>query len=107
MAAQIALLLAAVCYAGAAIFGRAFKDLDPMAPAVDKLVAAGELPNDALLLSALLQSPAEEYMDGERDPALAFDAFAEEMALRFPVPRRIRERLRLLLAVQKRCARAK
>jgi poly(A) polymerase len=70
--------------------------------AVDKLIASGELPNDALLLSALLQSPAEEYMEGERDPALAFDAFAEEMAQRFTVPRRIRERMRLLLAVQKR-----
>jgi poly(A) polymerase len=70
--------------------------------AVDKLIASGELPNDALLLSALLQSPAEEYMEGERDPTLAFDAFAEEMAQRFTVPRRIRERMRLLLAVQKR-----
>jgi poly(A) polymerase len=70
--------------------------------AVDKLIARGELPSDTLLLSALLQSPAEEYMEGERDPALAFDAFAEEMAIRFTVPRRIRERMRLLLAVQKR-----
>lgn len=70
--------------------------------AVDAMAARGELPNDALLLCALLQSPAEEYMDDERDPALAFDAFAEEMAQRFTVPRRIRERMRLLLAVQKR-----
>jgi poly(A) polymerase len=70
--------------------------------AVDRLVAQQQLPSDAILLSALLQSPAEEYMEGERDPALAFDAFAEEMALRFTVPRRIRERMRLLLAVQKR-----
>jgi poly(A) polymerase len=70
--------------------------------AVDRLVAQQQLPSDAILLSALLQSPAEEYMDGERDPALAFDAFAEEMAVRFTVPRRIRERMRLLLAVQKR-----
>jgi poly(A) polymerase len=70
--------------------------------AVDRLVAQHQLPSDAILLSALLQSPAEEYMEGERDPALAFDAFAEEMAIRFTVPRRIRERMRLLLAVQKR-----
>jgi len=70
--------------------------------AVDELTAKGQLPSDTILLSALLQSPAEEYMDGERDPALAFDAFAEEMAMRFTVPRRIRERMRLLLAVQKR-----
>jgi drug/metabolite transporter (DMT)-like permease len=38
LAAQIALLLAAVCYAGAAIFGRAFKNLDPMAPAAGSLL---------------------------------------------------------------------
>jgi poly(A) polymerase len=70
--------------------------------AVDKLAAQNRLPNDAILLAALLQSPAEEYMEGERDPALAFDSFVEEMAARFTVPRRIRERMRLLLSVQKR-----
>ncbi|MFT3923641.1 MAG: polynucleotide adenylyltransferase PcnB [Myxococcales bacterium] len=70
--------------------------------AVDRLAGQNRLPNDAILLAALLQSPAEEYMEGERDPALAFDAFVEEMAARFTVPRRIRERMRLLLSVQKR-----
>lgn len=70
--------------------------------AIDKLAQQGKLPNDAVLLAALLQSPAEEYMEGERDPALAFDAFIEDMAARFTVPRRIRERMRLLLSVQKR-----
>jgi poly(A) polymerase len=70
--------------------------------AVDRLAALGRLPNDSVLLSALLQSPAEEYMEGERDPAFAFDTFVEDMAARFTVPRRIRERMRLLLAVQKR-----
>lgn len=38
LAAQIVLLLAAVCYAGAAIFGRAFKNLNPMAPAAGSLL---------------------------------------------------------------------
>ena len=70
--------------------------------AVDRRVAQGSLPNDAILLGALLQSPAEEYMEGEKDPALAFDAFVEDMAARFTVPRRIRERMRILLSVQKR-----
>ena len=70
--------------------------------AVDRLAAQSRLPNDAILLAALLQSPAEEYMEGERDPALAFDAFVEDMAARFTVPRRIRERMRLLLSAQKR-----
>ena len=37
-AAQLAVLLASVCYAGAAIFGRSFKDLDPMVPAAGSLL---------------------------------------------------------------------
>jgi drug/metabolite transporter (DMT)-like permease len=37
-AAQIVTVLAAICYAGAAIFGRGFKDLDPMAPAAGSLL---------------------------------------------------------------------
>jgi drug/metabolite transporter (DMT)-like permease len=43
LAAQIALLLAAVCYAGAAIFGRAFRDLDPMAPAAGSLLCGAAI----------------------------------------------------------------
>ncbi|MBX9646891.1 MAG: EamA family transporter [Xanthobacteraceae bacterium] len=38
LTAQIVTLLAAVCYAGAAIFGRGFKGLDPMAPAAGSLI---------------------------------------------------------------------
>ncbi|MDB4986831.1 MAG: Poly(A) polymerase, partial [Myxococcaceae bacterium] len=70
--------------------------------AVDRHVAEGDLPNDSILLASLLQSPAEEYMEGEKDPAFAFDQFVEDMAMRFTVPRRIRERMRILLSVQKR-----
>ena len=43
LAAQIVLLLAAVCYAGAAIFGRAFKNLDPMAPAAGSLLCGAAI----------------------------------------------------------------
>ena len=38
LTAQIVTLLAAICYAGAAIFGRGFKGLDPMAPAAGSLI---------------------------------------------------------------------
>jgi poly(A) polymerase len=69
---------------------------------LDRLAADGRLPSDTILLSVLLMSPAEEYMEGEKDPALAFDSFSEEMAMRFTVPRRIRERMRVLLSVQRR-----
>ncbi len=52
--AQLAVVLATVCYAGAAIFGKNFKDLDPMVP------AAGSLLCGALLLiptSLLIDQP--------------------------------------------------
>jgi len=70
--------------------------------AADRLTREGRLPNDAILLSALLMSPAEEYMEGEREPLIAFDSFIEDLAQRFTIPRRIRERMRLLVAMQKR-----
>jgi drug/metabolite transporter (DMT)-like permease len=38
LVAQVVAVLAAVCYAGAAIFGRSFKGLDPMAPAAGSLL---------------------------------------------------------------------
>jgi drug/metabolite transporter (DMT)-like permease len=37
--AQLAVVLATVCYAGAAIFGKNFKTLDPMAPAAGSLLS--------------------------------------------------------------------
>ena len=37
--AQIVTVLAAICYAGAAIFGRGFKGLDPIAPAAGSLLS--------------------------------------------------------------------
>jgi drug/metabolite transporter (DMT)-like permease len=47
LAAQLAVVLATMCYAGAAIFGRNFKNLDPMAP------AAGSLLSGAMILLPL------------------------------------------------------
>jgi drug/metabolite transporter (DMT)-like permease len=41
--AQGAIVLATVCYAGAAIFGRGFKGLDPMAPAAGSLLCGAVL----------------------------------------------------------------
>jgi drug/metabolite transporter (DMT)-like permease len=43
LTAQIAAILAAMCYAGAAIFGRGFKGLDPMAPAAGSLLAGAAI----------------------------------------------------------------
>ncbi len=40
---QLAVVAATVCYAGAAIFGKSFKDLDPMVPAAGSLVSGTAL----------------------------------------------------------------
>jgi drug/metabolite transporter (DMT)-like permease len=39
LAAEIAVVVATICYAGAAIFSRGFKNLDPMAPAAGSLLS--------------------------------------------------------------------
>jgi drug/metabolite transporter (DMT)-like permease len=41
--AQLATVAATVCYAGAAIFSRGFRDLDPMAPAAGSLLAGAAI----------------------------------------------------------------
>jgi drug/metabolite transporter (DMT)-like permease len=38
LVAQLVMVFSAICYAGAAIFGRGFRDLDPMAPAAGSLL---------------------------------------------------------------------
>jgi len=43
LAAQLAIVLATICYAGAAVFGRGFKGLDPMAPAAGSLLCGAAI----------------------------------------------------------------
>jgi drug/metabolite transporter (DMT)-like permease len=43
LAAQIAVVVATICYAGAAIFGRGFKGLDPMVPAAGSLLCGAAI----------------------------------------------------------------
>jgi drug/metabolite transporter (DMT)-like permease len=43
LTAQVATVLATICYAGAAIFSRGFKGLDPMAPAAGSLLAGAAI----------------------------------------------------------------
>ena len=43
LAAQIATVVAAICYAGGAIFSRGFKGLDPMAPATGSLLCGAAI----------------------------------------------------------------
>lgn len=41
--AQLAVVAATICYAGAAIFGKSFKDLDPMMPAAGSLICGAAI----------------------------------------------------------------
>jgi drug/metabolite transporter (DMT)-like permease len=43
LAAQVVTVLAAICYAGAAIFSRGFKNFDPMAPAAGSLLSGAAI----------------------------------------------------------------
>jgi drug/metabolite transporter (DMT)-like permease len=52
--AQIVAVLAAICYAGAAIFGRGFKGLDPMAPAAGSLLCGAAI---LIPLSLVVERP--------------------------------------------------
>ena len=54
LTAQIVTVLAAICYAGAAIFGRGFKDLDPMAPAAGSLLCGAAI---LIPLSLVVERP--------------------------------------------------
>ena len=51
---QLAIVAATVCYAGAAIFGRGFKDLDPMMPAAGSLLCGAAI---LIPLSLLIDQP--------------------------------------------------
>ncbi|WP_244610531.1 DMT family transporter [Microvirga pakistanensis] len=54
LAGQLAVVLATICYAGAAIFGRNFKSLDPIMPATGSLISGAVI---LLPLSLVLDRP--------------------------------------------------
>lgn len=54
LTAQIVMVLAAVCYAGAAILGRGFRDLDPMVPAAGSLLCGAAM---LIPVSLVLERP--------------------------------------------------
>ena len=54
LAAQLAIVAATVCYAGAAVFSRGFKGLDPMAPAAGSLLCGAAM---LLPISVVVERP--------------------------------------------------
>lgn len=73
--------------------------------AIDVLCAQGRLPSDTVLIAALLQGPLQEAVLGMRDPASAYEDFFSEMVARLSLPRRMRDRMRLIFAAQRRLER--
>jgi len=69
---------------------------------IDRMQAASDLPSDTVLIAALLYGPLSEAVEGTRDAAGAFDDFFTEMAVRLALPRRLRDRMRLIYAAQRR-----
>jgi poly(A) polymerase len=73
--------------------------------AVDAMKADGRLPSDTVLIAALLYGPLEEAVLGASNPSEAFEEFFHEINARLSVPRRMRDRVRLVFAAQRRLAR--
>ena len=70
--------------------------------AIDAAVANGHVPPDAVLLAALLLEPVEEAIQHERDVALAAGQYLASMAPRLALPRRLIDRARHVIAIQRR-----
>lgn len=70
--------------------------------AVDALAAEDRLPNDAVLLAALLQGAIDEAVEGVGDVPVAYEEFIREFSLRLSLPRRLKDRIRLLTMAQRR-----
>ncbi|MFW6086974.1 MAG: polynucleotide adenylyltransferase PcnB [Myxococcota bacterium] len=70
--------------------------------AVDRRQRDRDLPSDAVLLAALLLGPIEEAIEDVRDPSRAFSDFIDEVAERLVLPRRIKDRIRTVVASQGR-----
>jgi len=70
--------------------------------AVDALAAEDRLPGDAVLLAAVLLGPIDEALEGVSDVPVAYEEFVRELSLRLSLPRRLKDRIRLLTMAQRR-----
>ena len=70
--------------------------------AIDELKSEGRMVSDTVLMAALLYGPIEEVVVGAQDPQGAFEEFFQEINPRLAVPRRMRDRIRMIFAAQRR-----
>lgn len=70
--------------------------------AIDRRQRQGRLPDDAVLLAALVIGPLTEALDDERNPTDAFEETFSEIQQRLTVPRRLKDRVRSITIAQQR-----
>ncbi|MEM7609867.1 MAG: polynucleotide adenylyltransferase PcnB, partial [Myxococcota bacterium] len=70
--------------------------------AIDRRIKADESLDDTVLFAALLLGPLEEAIEGAKDMSDAFEGFFEGLAFRLAIPRRIKDRIRMLVLAQRR-----
>ena len=74
---------------------------------LDRRQQQGRLPNDAVLLAALLAGPLNEAVEDARDPTDAFESFFDDVHERLVVPRRLKDRIRAITIAQRRLRQGK
>ncbi|KPK14793.1 MAG: hypothetical protein AMJ62_11735 [Myxococcales bacterium SG8_38] len=70
--------------------------------ALDSLAAEDRLPGDAVLMAALLLGPIDEALEDVSDVPSAYEELVRELSLRLSLPRRLKDRIRLLVMAQRR-----
>ncbi|MFN9813449.1 MAG: polynucleotide adenylyltransferase PcnB [Deltaproteobacteria bacterium] len=70
--------------------------------AIDAVVAEGRVPSDTVLLSAFLAGAIEEALDGARDALDAYEELMAGVSELLSLPRRIKERMRVVIGCQRR-----
>jgi poly(A) polymerase len=70
--------------------------------AIDAMQKAGALPSDSVIFAALMLGPIEDAAVGDRDPLGAFEALMDEITVTLALPRRMKERMRMIVHAQRR-----
>jgi len=70
--------------------------------AIDEAKSDGRVLSDTVMMAAVLYGPLEEVIVGSQDPQGAFEEFFQEINPRLAVPRRMRDRIRMIFAAQRR-----
>jgi poly(A) polymerase len=70
--------------------------------AIDAVVAQGRVPSDTVLLAAFLTGAIEEALEGAEDPLEAYEELMAGLTELLALPRRIKERMRVVIGCQRR-----